>query len=360
MQKLTGLERLLKTIKLQEPDVVPHFEALIDKKVRDAILPHASYEDFVEYMDLDGIVVFDKTSTWSYETLSQNTKRDQWGGIVRFTTEETGHPMIPAIKAEKDLDSYVPPDPDEDWRYERLEQLVKRFKGQRAIIAHVTDVFDVAKESLLGDVAYFRAMIRNPELVQRVNELVVDYHLRFIRNCIDVGADVVLVTGDWATAKAPMVSPAFTKRFISPYFQRIVECAHDRGVPCLKHTDGNIWPIFHIIIEAGADGIHPIDPTAGMDIGEAKAKFGDRVCLMGNVNCATTLCSGTVEEVRQETREVIRKAGKRGGLICMSSNSVHSGVRPEDYVAMVKAIREYGKYPLEDHFNNLVVPGSIK
>ena len=35
-----------------------------------------------------------------------------------------------------------------------------------------------------------------------------------------------------------------------------------------------------------------------------------------------------------------------GGLICMSSNSIHSGVKPENYVAMVKAIREYGKYPI--------------
>ena len=52
------------------------------------------------------------------------------------------------------------------------------------------------------------------------------------------------------------------------------------------------------------------------------------------------------EEVRQETKEVIRKAGEGGGLICMSSNSVHSGVKPENYVAMVKAIKEYGQYPL--------------
>jgi hypothetical protein len=43
---------------------------------------------------------------------------------------------------------------------------------------------------------------------------------------------------------------------------------------------------------------------------------------------------------------VIRKAGKGGGLICMSSNSVHSGVKPENYVAMVRAIREFGQYPL--------------
>jgi uroporphyrinogen decarboxylase len=96
---------------------------------------------------------------------------------------------------------------------------------------------------------------------------------------------------------------------------------------------------------------------AGMDIGEAKQLFGDRVCLCGNVSCAYSLVSGTEEEVREETKEVIRKAGKCGGLICMSSNSIHSGVKPQNYLAMLKTIREYGKYPLEDKFQNLIAPG---
>jgi hypothetical protein len=52
MKKLTGLERILKTLKLEEPDGVPHFELPIDEKVRNAILPNASYEDLIEYLDI--------------------------------------------------------------------------------------------------------------------------------------------------------------------------------------------------------------------------------------------------------------------------------------------------------------------
>lgn len=362
MQRLSGLERILKAIKHQEPDMVPHFELLIHKKIRDALThnPNASYEDFIDYMDLDAIGISDRMMTWSYETIDagKKIKRDQWGCTVRFTTEDIGYPIQPAIKSEKDLDIYIPPDPDEDWRYEPLKRMVKRFKGNKAIIVRVTDVFDVGKDNLLGDVAYYTAMIRDPNLIDRVNGIILDYHLKYLKNSLDLGADMVLVNGDWAMAQGPMASPEHIKRFIAPHFQEIATYAHNRGVPCLKHTDGNIWPIYNIIIDAGADGIHPIDPMAGMDIGEAKAMFGHRVCLMGNVNCATTLCSGTIEQVRQETREVIRKAGKGGGLICMSSNSIHSGVKPENYLAMVKAIKEYGEYPLEDHYDNLVSPGN--
>jgi hypothetical protein len=52
-------------------------------------------------------------------------------------------------------------------------------------------------------------------------------------------------------------------------------------------------------------------------------------------------------EVVAETREVIRKAGDGGGLILSSSNSIHSAVKPGNYLAMWNALRMYGKYPIE-------------
>ncbi len=347
MTKMTNRERILTALARREPDIVPHFEFLINQRVRDAILPGASYEDFIDFMDLDAAAVFDKTA-WIYKTLDAEKRiaRDQWGGMVRFTAEDVPYPMEPYVKSESDLDDYTPPNPDLPERYERIKRLIARFKGKRAVMATVTDVFDVAKESLLGDATYFKATVTNPALVDRVNDIVLAYHLGYIRNCIDLGVDIIVVTGDFATAQGPMVSPRHTARFATPPLKKLVDYCHSRGVPVIKHTDGNIWKIFDILLETGIDGLHPIDPEAGMDIGEAKAKYGDRVCLAGNIDCGPLLAWGTVAEVRQAVKDCIRKAGAGGGLICMSSNSIHSTVKPENYVAMVKAIREYGTYPL--------------
>ncbi len=344
---MNGLERVMTALKIQEPDRVPHFER-IARRVREAILPGASEEDIVEHLDLDGVRFIDRTHSWSYENVGEGekVKRDQWGGLVRYSSEDNPIPMEPAIKSEKDLDSYKLPDPDEEWRYEHLRQLVKRFKGERAIVVGVTDIFALGRENFLGDLNYFRAMVKNPDFIYRANEFMMDYQLRYMRNCIDMGVDIFWINGDWAMTERPMVSREFTERFLAPPFKKLVDFAHSRGVPVIKHTDGNIWPIYDTIIDAGADGLHPIDPMAGMDIGEAKATFGDKICLCGNVSCAFSLVSGTEEEVRRETREVIRKAGEGGGLICMSSNSIHSGINPKNYLAMVETIREFGQYPL--------------
>jgi hypothetical protein len=43
--------------------------------------------------------------------------------------------------------------------------------------------------------------------------------------------------------------------------------------------------------------LDPIDPQAGMDLGEVKAKYGQRVALKGNVDCAQLLTFGTPDEV---------------------------------------------------------------
>jgi uroporphyrinogen decarboxylase len=224
---------------------------------------------------------------------------------------------------------------------------VSRFKGERAIIVGVTDIFALARENFLGDLNYFCAMVKNPALINRAQDILLDYKLRYMKNCIEAGVDVFWLNGDWAMTEKPMVSRDFTAKFLAPPLRKMVDYAHSRGIPCIKHTDGNIWPIYDIILDTGVDGLHPIDPMAGMDIGEAKSKFGNRVCLCGNVSCAFSLVTGSVDEVRAETKEVIRKAGKGGGFICMSSNSIHSGVKPENYVAMVRAIREFGTYPLK-------------
>ena len=359
---MNGLERITRALKRQEPDRVPHFEVGLHKKVRDSIKPGISYEDFIEFMDIDAIALVDLYQSMRYTPIDE-TKRiyqDQWGAIVRFTEEEAPVPVKPGIMSEQDLENYNPPDPDEDWRYKNLIKAVQRFKGKRAIICGVTDVFNIVKDYLRGDIKLFIDMIKNPLLVRRMNEIVLKYQLNYIKNCIELGADFFFINGDYAVTNGPMVSPQMAADFLMPNLKKIVSQVHTAGLLCIKHSDGLLWPLFEQIIDVGVDGIHPIDPEAGMNMGEAKAKYGHKICLLGNIDCGPLLTWGTPEEVQEATKECIRKGGKGGGLICMSSNSIHSGVNPKNYITMVETIHKYGIYPLEKHFNNLVMPGILK
>jgi uroporphyrinogen decarboxylase len=56
------------------------------------------------------------------------------------------------------------------------------------------------------------------------------------------------------------------------------------------------------------------------------------------------LCEGTEEEVEQSVKQTIEAAAPGGGYILSSSNSIHPGCRPENYIAMVHAARKHGDY----------------
>lgn len=43
-------------------------------------------------------------------------------------------------------------------------------------------------------------------------------------------------------------------------------------------------------------------------------------------------------------KETIEKVAPEGGYIISSSNSIHPGCKPENYIAMVKAAHKYGSY----------------
>ncbi|MFW6103141.1 MAG: uroporphyrinogen decarboxylase family protein [Chloroflexota bacterium] len=346
---MTSRERVLEALARREPDRIPTFEIDIDSRVVNAIKSGLSYADFCDHMDLDAICFYDMKGK-KYEPVdeSKGIVKDEWGAIRRFASVSATDPIPvqPAVPERGDLSKLVYADPDAAFRYTEIEQAVKAYKGRRAVIATVYDPFATVAEAIRGEVNLYVDMVEAPDFVDQLQAIAREYHMRYVRNCIDLGVDAIWVTGDYAMTNGPMVSPKFTARFLTPGLKQIVDYCHSRGIPCLKHSDGNIWPIFDLIVETGIDGLHPIDPAAGMDIGEAKQKYGGRVCLIGGVDCAALLSWGTTEEVRQGVKEAIRKAGYGGGYVCASSNSVHVGVRPENYVAMLQAIREFGQYPL--------------
>jgi uroporphyrinogen decarboxylase len=93
-------------------------------------------------------------------------------------------------------------------------------------------------------------------------------------------------------------------------------------------------------------GLHPIQPSA-MNIKEVKEKYGSRVCVVGNIDLDYTLTLGTPEEVDREVKERIAVAGKGGGYIITSANSLTDYCKTENVWAMSRAVKKYGSYPLD-------------
>ena len=96
----------------------------------------------------------------------------------------------------------------------------------------------------------------------------------------------------------------------------------------------------------GFDGLQSLQPSANMDLARIKKRYGDRICLMGNIDIDYTLPFGNAAEVKEAVIKALRIAGPGGGYILSSSNVLTRDVPAENAKTMYETAERYGKYPL--------------
>ena len=342
---MTGQERFMTALRREQPDRVPLWELIVNQPVIAALYGDISYLDFAEAEDHDGVTIFEDWRPTAQ--ISGDTVRDEWGIVWRTPASSIPYVVEHPIQAEADQIGYSAPDPDADYRLDSLQDAVERFKGQRAIVFLGHDGFEFS-HYLRGMDKLLMDYVLNPDFVHRLARMVTDYKTQVLRRAAQLGADVLLTGDDYAHRLAPLMSPEHFAEFVLPYLQECVDVAKDAGVPFIKHTDGNLWPILDMIVDTGIDCLDPLEPLASMDIGAVKEKYGDRIAVAGNVDCSELLCRDTPEQVVEAVKETIAKGSGGGGHIMASSNSIHPAVKPENYQAMVQATRQFGQYPLDE------------
>ena len=341
MAEMTSEERVLRVLQRQEPDRVPHFEWVVDRRVREALSPGCkNYADFAVQLGHDAIIV---DLIYKKERAGTNRWRTEWGFVSQDTDEEHGVEVESPIKSMVDFERYSAPDPHLPERFAAVEEAVQNFAGRKAVIVHLNDVFSIPRY-LMGMTGLIMAIVREPELVKALVDMSVTINLELAKEVAARGVKIVYTGDDYAYNKGPFMSPKHFRELFYPGLCRVMQGYKELGLYVIKHTDGNLWPIIDMLIDSGIDCLDPIDPQAGMDLGEVKARYGCRVALKGNVDCAQLMTFGTPQEVIEATKHTLKQGMPGGGFILSSSNSIHSGVKPENYAAMLQTLREYGRY----------------
>lgn len=343
MAELTAVERIMRVLRREEPDRVPHFEWLVDRKVRDALCPGCkTHNEFAVRMGHDAVLA---DPSFKKQQVGPKRWRSEWGYVVEYTGEEHGVEVEFPIATMDDFERYAPPDLHAPGRYAAVEQTIQEFEGNKAVVVHLNDVFSLPRY-LMGMENLLMAIVTEPELVRALVTMSVDLNLEMAREVVARGARIVYTGDDYAGNRGPLMSPRHFRELFYPGLCRVIGGFKDLGLLVIKHTDGNLWPIIDMIVDTGIDCLDPIDPQAGMDLAEVKAKYGSRIALKGNVDCAQTMTFGAPEDVIAETQAALRKGAPGGGFILSSSNSIHSSVKPENYLAMLRTLERYGRYPI--------------
>ena len=360
---MNSQQRILTALKGDQPDRVPIFELYINEVpiVRLAkllaiggIAVQAERDRFgeerPEILDLYCSVVdalgLDATC-WNFsiglEVIGQDLGRDKYGTVYRLSEHGEPTPVEGPIQGPSDLQGFDMVSKLEPDDFAGVRRVVEKVGKDKAHFVSIQDPFKVSwrrrgsMQNLLMD------YILDPQMVHELARIATEFDIAAIDMALQVGADVVIVPGDLAGEQTTIMSPRHYREYIKPYHKELVDHVHRQGARIVKHTDGNVWPILDDLLEVGFDGIHPIQPQC-MDIGEVKEHVAGRACILGNIDCRNLLCFGTEQEVEQSVKETIERAAPGGGYIISSSNSIHPGCEPRNYVAMVRAAHRYGVY----------------
>lgn len=144
-------------------------------------------------------------------------------------------------------------------------------------------------------------------------------------------------------------NPFFTRdmfaEFIQPYLYQIINHYRSLGYYTIKHTDGNIMPILDMLVESKPHALHSLDPQGGVDLMEVKRLVGDRICLIGNVNCGL-MQTGTEKELIEDTMRSLSQGMPGFGYIFSTSNCAFTGLPLKRYELMNSIWRKEGHYSM--------------
>jgi len=196
-----------------------------------------------------------------------------------------------------------------------------------------------------GEEQFLRDIAGEPELARaladKVGEHISAVGVEALRRW-DLRDTGVWIYDDMAHNGGPMFSPASFEKVFLPAYRRMIAAYKAAGARCVfLHSDGDIRPILDMLIDAGIEGLNPLERRAGMDPVRLRSKY-PRLILTGGMCNSDTLINGPLEKIRAEARELI-DLGRDGGVI-IGTHSISPEVPIEHFAAYDETCRTYGNF----------------
>jgi len=223
--------------------------------------------------------------------------------IGRSDRETAPFIMKPIIVEKGDLDALVVPDPRAAGRVPVLLDAISRIKAEHPelpmICAHHAP-FTLAAQ-LRGEEQAMVDIATDPGFLEELLSKCADWGNALAKAAIEAGADAIMMID--AEANDLILGPKEFARFAKPGEARMVRAIHSMGCPAMVHICADISLTADQVADTGVDGF---SIGQGSSVKDIRARTSGRCVLIGNVSPATTLYSGTPDEVREETLRCIR------------------------------------------------------
>ncbi|MFC1806152.1 uroporphyrinogen decarboxylase family protein [Planctomycetota bacterium] len=341
--------RVLSALAHQPPDRIGVYDTFwrnTEAIYREAFAIPAG-QSLAEYFDVDVQIVipdempFPSRAGVVEDRPSEVVRVDGWGRTVRALKDGYFYDTLDvAIKSHADLDRVEFESPALDSRYEPSLASLEARKARFCCFTKTGGPF-LRTCFLRGEEDFLIDIAADPDfakaLADRTADHLVEIGLESLRR-FDLCENGVWIFDDMCSNEQPMMSPSSFERVFLPAYRRMVATWKAAGARfVVLHCDGNL----DMLVDAGIDGINPVEPKAGMDLVALKRRYGKRLAYIGGMCNAHVLPSGDLEAVRRQTLGIL-DAGRDGGVL-IGAHSIGPDIAPETYRLYRDLVAEHGR-----------------
>jgi uroporphyrinogen decarboxylase len=335
------------------PERTYFFELMIDAEIQDALCERFHLLDGLDmddpYFNEKKTVRLQRFLGYDFvrqgvERLTMPFKREEIQDTAEFEREggrsfvnETRGP----ITSWEEFESYPWPDPEQA-ATRSLEWYEKNLPDDMCVIG--SGGFGHFAEHLnwlFGYETLCYALFDNRELVRAIADKLMEINIVLSRRMLEFSrVKITMSADDMGHKTGPMISPDDLREFVLPGHKKMAEMAHEAGRPYILHTCGNLETIMpDLIDDVRIDAKHSFEDIIETIV-DAKAKYGDRIAVLGGVDM-DLLSRGSEEEVRARVREVLPACHPGGGFALGSGNSIANYMPVNNYLAMLDEGRKF-------------------
>ena len=246
------------------------------------------------------------------------------------------------------------PDPTTAQDFDQMAETAKRLyeETDKAIIVRgfASGILEYY-QWLFGYEDAFINLVTDEALVNYVMDRIVEVKNAYVEALLpQVGqyCQIYFTGDDWGHQNGPALNPEMIEHFLMPRHKQHHEIVKQLAphIQIFFHTCGSVYEVMDSLIEAGIDILNPVQVSAADmdDTARLKREFGDAINFWGAIDTQEILPHGTPQQVKDEVRRRIDDLAPGGGYVLGAVHNIQDDVPPENIMAMIEALDEYGWY----------------
>ena len=264
--------------------------------------------------------------------------KDEWGAIWdRTQDKDIGNVCKYVLENASDLDKLKMPDPEDERRYSDCKNIIETYQD-RFIFSEIGFSFFERAWTLRGMENLLMDMITDEGFVNELLDRILDFNLRCIKKSLNYKVDGFHFGDDWGQQKGLIMGPKLWRKFIKPRIAKMYGLVRSNGLTVSIHSCGDVREVFEDLIEIGLNVFNPFQPEV-MDVNEMKKKYGSRLCFYGGLSTQKILPYGTPDDVRKETRRLMKEIGEGGGYILSPAHDIPKDVPAKNIAALIETVQ---------------------